>query len=164
MKGYPSWFVSALLGTLLLVFVSGCLLVPTTLVMRLEADLAWRLPGAGRVAVAAMHAGAGFLAIAWLGSLWTVHMRINWRRHRQRISGATVGILLLVLAASAVAVYYLGDDTLGNAAALLHLGCGLALAGPFGWHWFAARAAQRRAAGLASPVHPPEGQAAGLSD
>jgi heme A synthase len=145
MKGYPSWFISALLGTLLLVFVSGCLLAPTTLVMRLDADLAWRLPGAGRVAVAAMHAAAGLLTFAWLGSLWTVHMRINWRRHRQRVSGAALGILLLVLAASAVGVYYLGDDTLGTAAALLHLGCGLALAAPFGGHWFAARAARRQA-------------------
>jgi hypothetical protein len=145
MKGYPSWFISALLGTLLLVFVSGCLLAPTTLVMRLDTELAWRLPGAGRVAVAAMHAGVGFLAIAWLGSLWTVHMRINWRRHRQRVSGALLGVMLLVLAVSAVGVYYLGDDTLGTAAALLHLACGLLIAAPFGWHWVAARRANRSA-------------------
>jgi hypothetical protein len=128
MKGYPSWFLSAVLGALLVVFVSGCLLAPTTLVMRIDVDLAWRLPGAGRVLVAAMHAGVGFIVIMLLGSLWTVHMRSHWRRQRQRISGAATGILLLVLAASAVAVYYLGDEMLGNAAALIHLGVGLALA------------------------------------
>ena len=143
MKGYPSWFVSALLGTLLLVFVSGCLLAPTTLVMRLDAEMAWRLPGAGRVLVAAAHAGAGFLGVMLLGSLWTVHMRGNWRRGRQRISGSLVGAGLVALAATAVAVYYLGDDTLAAAAAMLHLGLGLALAAPFGWHWVLARRAAR---------------------
>ena len=141
MKGYPSWFVSALLGGLLLVFVSGCLLAPTTLVMRLDAELAWRLPGAGRVLVAALHAGAGLAVIMLLGSLWTVHMRANWRRGRQRTSGAALGAMLLLLAASAVGVYYLGDDALGTAAALLHLGVGVALAVPFGWHWMLARRA-----------------------
>lgn len=65
----------------------------------------------------------------------------NWRRARQRISGATVGIALLLLAASAVGLYYLGDDTLGNAAALLHLGTGVVLVFAFGWHWMRARRA-----------------------
>ena len=143
MKGYPTWYVSALLGTLLLVFVSGCLLAPTTLVMRLEAELAWRLPADGRVLVAAAHAGAGFLGVMLLGSLWTVHMRGNWRRGRQRISGSLVGIGLLVLAVTAVGVYYLGDETLGAAAAMVHLCLGLALAVPFGAHWVLARRAAR---------------------
>lgn len=141
MKGYPSWFVSALLGSLLLIFVSGCLLIPTTLVMRFDTDLAWRLPGAGRVLVAALHSAVGLAVIMLLGSLWTVHMRANWRRGRQRISGAALGAMMLVLAASAVGIFYLGDDALGTAAALIHLGVGLALAVPFGWHWVLARRA-----------------------
>ncbi|WP_426101144.1 hypothetical protein [Massilia sp. TSP1-1-2] len=157
MKGYPGWFVTALLGALLLVFASGCLLAPTTLVMRFDTDIAWRLPGTGRVLVAAAHAGAGFLVMMLLGSLWTVHMRGNWRRARQRISGSVLGAAMLILAVTAVGVYYLGDDTLGNAAALLHLGTGLALCVPFGWHWVLARRAARadatsRSGGATRPV------------
>ncbi|HEX8613987.1 MAG TPA: hypothetical protein VF800_22140 [Telluria sp.] len=139
MKGYPAWFVRALLGALLLVFVSGCLLAPTTLVMRFEIDLAWRLPGAGRVVSAAMHAAAGFVVLMMLGALWSVHMRAGWRKRRQRGSGATLGVMLVLLAASAVAIYYAGEDALGSGAALLHVALGVALLLPFGWHWVHAR-------------------------
>ncbi|NHZ79291.1 hypothetical protein F2P44_08380 [Massilia sp. CCM 8695] len=146
MKGYPAWFVRALLGALLLVFVSGCLLAPTTLVMRFEMALAWRLPGAGRVVTAAMHAATGFVLLMMLGALWSVHMRAGWRKRRQRGSGATLGIMLLLLAASAVAIYYAGEDALGSGAALVHLVVGLTLLLPFGWHWVHARRASRKAA------------------
>ena len=151
MKGYPGWFLAAVLGTLLLMFVSGCVLAPTTLVMRFDTDVPWRLPTDGRVLVAAMHAAAGFLAVMLLGSLWTVHMRSNWRRKRQRASGATLGVLLLLLAASAVAIYYAGDGDLGAAASLLHLGAGLAFAVPFGWHWAHARRAASSSLGATAP-------------
>jgi len=145
MKGYPYGFVPALVGTLLLMFVTGVLLAPTTLVLRAELALPWRLPGSGRVLTAALHAAGGFALMLLLGALWSVHMRSGWRRRQQRASGVLLGTLLLVLAASAVAVYYLGDEALGTAAALVHLGAGMALAGPFGWHWLHGRRARRQA-------------------
>jgi len=145
MKGYPPWFVPVLVGTLLLMFVTGMLLAPTTLVLRAEFALPWRLPGSGRVLTAALHAAGGFMLMLLVGALWSVHMRSGWRRREQRASGLVLGTLLLVLAASAVAVYYLGDEVLGMAAALIHLGAGVALAGPFGWHWLHGRRARRRA-------------------
>jgi multisubunit Na+/H+ antiporter MnhG subunit len=43
--------------------------------------------------------------------------------------------LLVLLCMSAVAVYYLGEEQAGTIAALLHLALGIALLGPFGWHW-----------------------------
>ncbi|NHZ63056.1 hypothetical protein [Massilia genomosp. 1] len=156
MKGYPAWFVRALLGALLLLFVSGCLMAPTTLLMRFEMELAWRLPGAGRVVTAAMHATGGFVVLMMLGALWSVHMRAGWRKRRQRGSGATLGIMLVLLAASAVAIYYAGDDALGSGAALVHLAMGAALLPTFGWHWVHARRASRKAA-IPDSVRAPAG-------
>lgn len=134
MKGYPRWFLPVLLSTLLLMFASGLLLAPTTLALRLDWPQAWRVPGSGRIAVAALHAGGGFALMLLVGALWSIHMRVRWQQRRQRASGLILGGLMLLLPLTAVAVYYLGDDGLGTAAALLHLGAGLAMAGPFLWH------------------------------
>lgn len=151
MKGYPKGFVPALVGTLLLMFASGLLLAPTTLALRADIAVPWRLPGAGRISVAALHAAGGFVLVLLIGALWAVHMRSGWRRHQQRTSGAILGGLLMTLVASAVAVYYLGDESLGAAAALAHLGTGIALVAPFGWHWVHGHRAGRRTRLAARP-------------
>lgn len=136
MKGYPNWFVRALVAALLLMFATGLLLAPTTLALRADLSImTWRLPGAGRIAIAALHAAGGFALLLLVGALWAVHMRSGWRRHKLRTSGVILGSLLMLLTASAVALTYLGDESLGVAAALMHLGVGIALAGPFGSHW-----------------------------
>ena len=139
MKGYPRWFSPFLLSVLLAMLVTGLLLAPTTLVMRFDLALPWRLPGAGRILTAALHAGAGFIAAMLMGALWSVHMRAGWRRRRQRVSGALCGALLLVLALSAVGVYYLGEEISGTVAATTHLAAGVLLVLPFGWHWWRGR-------------------------
>lgn len=149
MTGYPRWFVPALVGTLALMAVTGLLLAPSTLTMRLDLALPWRLPGPARVLMAALHAAGGFALLLLLGALWSVHMRSGWRRRQQQASGLTLGLLLLGLAATAVGVYYAGDELLGVAAALVHLGLGVALAAPFGWHWMHGRRAVRQRRQLA---------------
>lgn len=154
MTNYPKWFLPGLLGVLLVLFATGVLMAPTTLDLRLDWDLGWHLPAGRRVAVAALHALCGFAMALWMGALWSVHMRMGWRRGRQRGSGLWVGLLLLGLMATAIAVYYLGDDTLGSAAAGLHLMLGLMLVPPFVWHWARGRRSiwQRRAT-LGQSVH-----------
>jgi hypothetical protein len=144
MKGYPRWFVTVLMSALGVMFVSGLLLAPTTLAMRADIGLPWRLPGSGRVLTAALHAAGGFALTLLVGALWSVHMRSGWRRRRQRLSGFLLGSLLLALAASAVAVYYVGEETLGAATAIVHLALGLLLALAFGWHWVLGRRTHRR--------------------
>jgi hypothetical protein len=143
MTGYPRWFVPALVGALVLMFGSGLLLAPTTLTMRLDLALPWRLPGSARVLTAALHAAGGFALLLLVGALWSVHMRSGWRRRQQRASGLVLGLMLLGLTVSALGVYYAGEESLGMAAALLHLGLGVALAAPFGWHWVHGRRAMR---------------------
>lgn len=144
MRQYPRWFLPALLALLSTVLLTGLGLTPTTLALRAEWDLPWRLAGTDRVWIAALHSGLAFGLAAVVGALWSVHMRSGWRRRRQRLSGALLGSALAVLAASAVGVYYLGDDRLAAAAAYVHLGVGLFASVLFVWHWRRGRAAARR--------------------
>ncbi len=143
MRGYPKWFLPGVIGTLMLIFVTGMLLAPTTLAMRAEINVPLRLPGSSRVLCAAMHAAGGFMLMLVVGALWSVHIRSGWRRRQQRGSGLFLSVLLMTLAASAIVVYYAGDESFGGAAALFHLGAGLMLLGPFGWHWWHGAGARR---------------------
>jgi hypothetical protein len=134
MKGYPRWFEPALLGVVSAVYLSGCLLLPTTLEMRADWRLGWRLAPEARLLVAAAHAAAAFLFLLVMGSLWSVHMRAGWRRHRQRGSGLLLVGCLLWLALTALGVYYLADETWAKVAGLGHLVVGLVVLLPFLWH------------------------------
>lgn len=153
MKGYPRWFLATLVGTLLMILVSGLLLAPTTLMMRAEVMVMWRLPGAARVATVALHTAAGFAAMLLIGAVWSVHMRSGWRRRKHRASGLTLALGLVVLCASAVAIFYLADEALGAMAALLHLAVGIGLVGQFGWHWVRGRRSHRQHSPSFSAVH-----------
>lgn len=153
MKGYPRWFLPTLVGTLLLILVSGLLLAPTTLLMHAELMLAWRLPAATRMTMAALHAVGGFAGMLLIGAVWSVHMRSGWRRQKHRASGLALALMLLVLCASAVAIYYLVDEMLAALTALLHLAVGIALVLQFGWHWARGRRSHRQHATSLPVVH-----------
>lgn len=157
MKGYPRGFLPTLLLAMAAIFLSGLLLAPTTLELRLDWELPWRLPGERRVALAALHAASGFLVLMLTGALWTGHMRSGWRRRKQRGSGLMVVVPMLLLAVTAVAVYYLGDEGWATISALAHLGLGLLLVLPFGWHgWRGHRHAASQRHGTRPPrLHPP---------
>lgn len=144
MNGYPRWFVPGLVAALLLMLATGLLLAPTTLALRAEMAVPWRLPGSGRVLCAAIHAAGGFAMVLLVGALWSLHMRAGWRARKQVVSGSMLGIVMLLLAASAVIIYYAGDEGLGVAAALFHLGTGVAVVIPFAWHWWHGRQVRMR--------------------
>ncbi len=144
MTQYPRWFLPGLLVLLAAVLLSGLGLTPTTLAMRVELELPWRLAGGDRVWVAALHSAAAFALAAGVGALWSLHMRSGWRRKRQRVSGALLCGMLGGLAATAVGVYYIGDDRWAAAVALVHVGIGLVAVGVFVWHWARGRASIAR--------------------
>jgi hypothetical protein len=127
MNGYPAGFARLVHGALLLLFLSGLLLAPGALAMRLEWEVPWALGGGQRVWAAASHATASFLTLFLLGALWTVHMRAGWLRCENVPSGAALLGAFGLLAASGLALYYAGDESLGRMALILHLGAGLAL-------------------------------------
>lgn len=143
MTQYPKSFLPTLLVLLLAALLTGLGLTPTTLALHAEWNMPWRLAGSDRVWVAALHSAVAFGLTAMIGALWSVHMRSGWRRRKQRISGVLLGSALVLLAASAVAVYYIGDDRLAAMAAFLHLGAGLVATAVFAWHWIRGRASRQ---------------------
>ncbi|WP_280152612.1 FeoA family protein [Piscinibacter sp. XHJ-5] len=134
MKGYPPRFPALLWTACATAFASGLLLAPTTLAMRVGWPVPWRLPSDARLLAAASHAAASFVLLMVVGALWTIHMRVGWRRGRQRVTGATLvsGVAGLVL--SALGVYYLGDSELAGDVALVHVSLGVLLALPLAVH------------------------------
>ena len=134
MKGYPRWFETVLVVSSVLVYASGCLLAPNTLEVRAAWSTGLRMLSGSRVLLAALHTSLAFLMMILIGSLWSVHMRAGWRRHRQRWSGLLLALTYLLLMATAVGIYYLSDETWANVAGMGHMLVGVALLAPFAWH------------------------------
>ncbi len=127
MGGYPRWFPWVLICLLAGLFISGGLLLPTLLDMRLEWDVIWRLGGSQRIAVAALHVGLGFILLAALGALAVIHMRLGWRRRQNRFSGALLPVLIMGLTLTGLGIFYFGDDDLSLLASVSHTAIGLTL-------------------------------------
>jgi heme A synthase len=143
-KGYPRWFTRAVVVTIVAAVATGLLLAPTMLFMRLDWEVPWRLADSSRIAVAAAHVAVAFATLAFLGALWSVHMRSNWRHHLNRGSGLTMAIALLGLLATGIGIFYLGDELLSLSASIAHALLGIATAGVFAYHAIAARKAVRK--------------------
>jgi hypothetical protein len=123
-RGYPGWFYSALLLTMFILILTGGLLTPTLLDLRLEWDMPWRLEGNGQIAVAALHAAVSFWMLTMLGSLWNIHMRAGWRHRQHWRSGVAMALLMLFLLVTAMGIYYLADEQLAMVSAVSHLVAG----------------------------------------
>lgn len=171
MNGYSPLFRRVVTATLILLIASGLLLLPTVLEFNLDWDVPWRLHE-GRVPVAAIHAIAGFMAAAFFGALWRIHMTGNWRRRHSRISGMAMASLLVLLALTGIGIYYFGSETMSIASSLTHSALGLGVPLVFTYHFIASRrlkaldtrrfSAQRSAVAQPEQAHaiPPEALAA----
>ena len=146
MKGYPRRFYHCLMAAFAGVGASGLVLTPTTLLLRFDTSLAWRIASESLVFVAALHAAFGFIASWIFGALWTVHIRAGWRQRRQTGSGLTLVSALLGLILTGVGIYYLASDAWANAAAGLHVVLGLAGIAVFTWHAWKGHHLRRRSA------------------
>jgi hypothetical protein len=149
-RGYPRGFRTALWGVCALLLATGLLLAPTTLQLRLDWPLPWRLAAQARTGVAALHAAASLAMLVLAGALWSLHMRSGWRRGRQRRSGALLVAGLAGLTATALGVYYLGEAGSADLVALAHLGLGLAVVPLLALHTWRGRRLARAAAHLAA--------------
>lgn len=134
MKDYPRGFLPVLLGVFGTTGLTGLLLGPTTLALRAQWELPWRLSGAGRLGTAALHVAAVFVLLFLVGALWSLHMRRSWQRQQRRGSGGALVSSLMLLVLSAPGVSYAGDEGLANGAAYLHLAAGAALLGLLARH------------------------------
>lgn len=112
MKGYPKSFKSMLYGVSLATLLTGVLLVPTFLDLRLELDVPWRLPFDMRLPVVAGHVIAALWLLMLFGASWTVHMRHGWRIRQNLGSGFSLVGGMLLLGLTGVGIYYFGDEDL----------------------------------------------------
>lgn len=65
----------------------------------------------------------GVLAYAFLmvgGTMVPVHIALGWNTKRNRKSGVVFGATLLILAATALGLYYLGDEVLRPRVSIVH--------------------------------------------
>lgn len=135
MKGYPKWFsplfVCSIVGILSL---SGILLMPSILNLRLDWRVPWRLSGDSRILITSMHALFSLLTLVMLGALSSIHVRNGWNKRERRLSGVAVVVSLALLALTGLGIYYLGSDTLSLVNGLSHSVIGVAFISIFGWH------------------------------
>lgn len=144
MKGYPGWFLPSLLICALGLFVSGVLLAPTTLEVRIGWELGWHLASGLRMNVATIHTMLGFLATTFVGALGGIHVRRGWQQRRNHLSGIAVLALLGTLALTGVAIFYVSDVDWSVQASAWHVIIGLAAAPLFVLHRARGRATVRR--------------------
>lgn len=134
MGGYPRGFLSTLWWLLALILLSGLLLLPGALELRLEWDLRWQLPGGSRIAAAAVHALLAFMLSAAFGALGPLHMRSGWKRRQNRWTGIALICGFVLLTLSALGLYYVADETASRLLSLLHWILGLAATLPLAIH------------------------------
>ncbi len=126
MKGYPKWFsVTMITGLMSLLMVTGYLLAPTTLELKLQWPMPWRLSVEQRTLMAAAHAIMALVIFSLMGSLWTLHMRLEWKRGASRFSGIGMVASLVLLGLTGVGIYYFGNEKLSQFSSLSHLGLGI---------------------------------------
>ena len=144
LSGYPPWFYGFALAVLCTLFGSGMLLIPHLMEFRLDMDPPIEVSSGLRLGSAALHSFIAFIAIGLVGALANVHMRAGWHRKLNRTSGLFLLGIFLFLLASAVGIYYFGDETLSQFASLGHTLVGLALLLFFIWHSLRGRNIRKR--------------------
>lgn len=135
MKGYPKWFTKYFIAAVIFsLFATGVLLTPTTLELRFQWKTLWRLNEENRILIAAMHVIIGFLTCSLMGALWSIHMRHEWRRKKNRLSGIILVSAITLLMLSGVGIYYFGNEKLVLLTSGSHLFIGITIFGIYIWH------------------------------
>lgn len=120
MAGYPNGFLRLFWWITGLALLSGLLLIPGVMEMKLQLSMPWRLEAGHRLWVAALHLLTALGVICILGAIWAVHMLRGWRAKRNRFTGVFLVSLFAILILSAIGIYYFGDEVASNWASLIH--------------------------------------------
>jgi hypothetical protein len=92
----------------------------------------------------AAHGAFGFASLWLLGILSAAHIAAGWRNQQRRWTGTVMLAVIACLLVSGYLLYYLRDDRLIAATALLHWSGGLAAPLAFLLHRFAQTARKKR--------------------
>ncbi len=71
------------------------------------------------------HGIVGYVFLVVIGALIPVHIRLGWNLGRQRWTGSTLAATCLLLALTALGLYYLGDELARHWVSLVHWIVGL---------------------------------------
>lgn len=125
MNGYPKKFYSWFIYTAILLWITGLLLIPSTLMLRFNYIPIWQLSEHLKHHTTTIHAILAFVTLWFLGAIWSIHMRSGWRKKKNRRSGAMLMTTLIVIIFTGLGIYYLGDEQLANLTSISHfsLGC-----------------------------------------
>lgn len=126
-KGYPGWFYSFVMWVTATLFVSGCLLAPTTINLKLEWNVPWRLSSDQHIGMAAAHTTLSFLTMGIIGALWSIHMRAGWKRRKNLQTGLSLLIIMVLLGFTAIGIYYLGDGQASMYSSVVHMFMGFVI-------------------------------------
>jgi hypothetical protein len=149
LSSYPRGFFPLLIVVMVLLLVSGVLLVPAMLEMRLMWESPVQLGADVRLASAALHTTVAFVAMLLLGALSSVHMRVGWKRHLNRISGIGLLLMYATLMLTATGMFYFGDEDFSRWSSIAHTVIGLVVTLLFCWHLEKGRRIRLRMSGAA---------------
>ena len=121
MKAYPRGFVTLLWWVFAFLTVSGILLIPNMLEMRLHWSIALALPSGSRVWIALAHALGAFATLIVMGALLPLHIRYGLRRRIHLKSGLILTSIFVGLPLTALGIYYFGDDAWSAWSSIVHL-------------------------------------------
>lgn len=140
MKAYPRHFLAWFWSLLALIAITGLVLVPGMLALRLEWDVPDRWLPPARVFWAAAHGLLAFLTLLLFGSLLPLHVRHGLRQMKNRGTGIALLSALPVLILTGWGIYYLSDENVARWTSVLHVLVALLISGLVGWHaWRAHR-------------------------
>lgn len=134
MNAYPRFFLPLLWFVICAASVTGILLIPAALERRLEWEPIISFPAGWGMGISAMHALLAFGMLTVLGALTPMHMRAGWRRRKNHGTGLLLVGAFVVLALSALGIYYIADESLGVIVGLTHTLVGLLVTVPIGVH------------------------------
>ena len=137
MKGYPKWFSNNFISSFVgLFFISGLSLIPTTLFLRLDFLIPWRLAENSLIAANMIHNAISLLMLLMLGSLLSLHVRRGWQKRRHRLSGSILIIVIFFLLFTGLMILYSGNENLSFVAGLSHMVVGSVFILIYCWHLF----------------------------
>ena len=105
-------------------FLSGAIWLLTDRLKHTAAGEMWSRMSASLLM---LHGAAAMLMLVLFGSLMPFHVRVGWRRKRNRTTGIVMLVANAVLIATAFGLYYAGAEALRDWASNLHIGVGIAL-------------------------------------
>lgn len=134
MKGYPNWFKGFIITTMTVLFLSGFLLTPTTLDLRLEWDMPWRLTADQRLYTVAAHVLFSYVMLCLFGAIWRIHIIVGIKQKENLYSGLALTGTLIVLAITGVGIFYFGNDMASIISSVTHLLLGVIILFIFLYH------------------------------